>query len=249
MYRPSIPLFEEVRDILIADVALAVAFAILLSGVNSAGLPPMCRLASGVLGLLCKSSFLFYLPISFVAVSLTFILHEYMHKVVAEHYGAVAAFRRSDIGILIAIATSLLGFLMALPGATMIYATSFTKEQDGYTSLAGPLTNFAIFAIFFGIAAVSGISLTLQPTSYMGYVIVVTVFIALWLAFVNMLPVFPLDGSKVLRWNKIVYVIVIAMLFALLYIFEGGASILFSMVIVFILSLFISVFSRGILFG
>lgn len=244
MLRKHIPTSEELRDMLIADAALTVAFAILLSGANTAAVPSFCAGASGIMGLLCKSSLLFFIPIAFVGVSLSFILHEYMHKLMAQHYGAIAAFRRSDMGILIALGTSFLGFLMALPGATMIYTSSFTTEQDGYTSIVGPLTNFAVFAVFFAIY------LALPPSyqgSYLGSMVDFTMFIALWLAFVNMLPIYPLDGSKVLKWNKPVYAVLLILLFGLLYYLEGP-GILLSIAIVFILSLVLSAFSRGILF-
>src|SRR5579863_7103062 len=112
---------REVTDILIADAALTIAFAILYSGAGSANIPS-CSLATGIIKILCTSSFLYYLPIAFVAVTLSFILHEYMHKRVAQHFGAIAGFQRSDIGILITLVTSFGGFLMGLPGATVIYA-------------------------------------------------------------------------------------------------------------------------------
>ena len=123
-----LPTQAELIDLAIADVALSIAFAIVLSGFNNV---------------------LFYLPITFFAVTISFVLHEYMHKIIAQRYGAIAAFKRSDIGIVIALITSFLGFLMAMPGATMIYTNNFTKKEDGVVSLAGPLTNLIIFFIVF----------------------------------------------------------------------------------------------------
>ncbi len=238
MYRMA-PSNQELQDMIIADVALSVAFSILLSAGNTAKIS-FCSLSSGIFGTFCSNPFLFYLPISFVAVSFSFILHEYMHKRVAQHYGAIAAFKRSDLGIVIALVTSFLGFLMALPGATMIYTDKFTKRQDGITSVAGPLTNFAVFVVFYT-------GMFVFRHGYLNLLMGTTAFIALWLAFVNMLPVPPLDGSKVLRWNKPTYFIIIITVFALLILLEGLA-ILPIIAIVFVLSLIMSLFSSRILF-
>ncbi len=245
MYRMT-PVNQEIQDMLIADVALAIAFSILLSGAGSAPASSLqgCTLPSGIMAALCSNSFLFYLPIALVAVTFSFILHEYMHKRVAQRYGAIAAFQRSDMGILIALVTSFLGFLMALPGATMIYTNTFTKKQDGITSLAGPMTNFAVFAFFLVISLLLPAS---YHAGYIGAIIGTTFFISLWLAFVNMLPIYPLDGSKVLRWNKPLYALVLIIIAGLLFVFEGFA-ILESIAIVLVLSIVMSMFSRSALF-
>ncbi len=226
-YRIHIPASEEIKDMLIADAALTIGFSLILSG----------GISSGNL-----QAFLYYLPIAFVAVSLSFILHEYMHKITAQRFGAIAAFKRSDNGILITLITSALGFLIGLPGATMIYAHNFTEEQEGLVSLAGPLTNFAIFLILFIVTL-------LMPTStskYLTNAISTVLFINIWLAFVNMLPIYPLDGSKVLRWNKTVYVLTIGVVFILLYTLDP--TILGSMILVFVIAMFMSFLARNILF-
>jgi len=231
------------EDIIIADVALTIAFTIILSG--------------GVLGGFDFGLFIYLIPISFVAVSLSFILHELMHKFVAQHFGAAAGFRKSDNGIIITLASSLMGFLIGLPGATMIYASHFTKEQEGYVSLAGPLTNFVVFAVFFVIGSVvypgflGNIGTVLYPSllslnPYLQNVLDLTVFISLYLAFFNMLPIFPLDGSKVFRWNKYVYFAVIAVLFVLLVTILP--DIVYSLAFVLVVALAISLFYRRILF-
>src|SRR5271157_283736 len=105
--RESLRLSKELEDIVVADLVLSFAFTMVLSG--------------GIFGgALNTASLLDWFAISLVAVSFSFVLHEMMHKFVAQHYGAVAAFRRSDSGLMITLVTSLLGFLVGIPGATVI---------------------------------------------------------------------------------------------------------------------------------
>lgn len=223
---------------LIADAALTVAFAIIFA---KGGFGKLCS-GTGAQSVLCLNPFVYFLPISFIAVSLSFILHEYMHKRMAEHFGAIAAFKRSDTGILITLLTSLFGFLIGLPGATMIYTNTFTRKEEGLVSLAGPLTNFAVFGILFAVSLFASLS------GYAAVAIETTLYISLWLAFVNMLPVYPLDGSKVLKWNKAVYTTTLAAIFVLLYTIVPSAQLIYSMIIVIILALLFSFLYKGALF-
>ena len=227
-YVRAVQVSSEISDMLIADAALTVAFALIFTGGLSS---------------FSLSAFVYFLPISLVAVSLSFILHEYMHKKVAQHFGAMAAFKRWDSGIAITLISSLFGFLIGLPGATMIYSDRFTTEEEGYVSLAGPLTNFVVFIAFlllsvFGSGFLAG--------AYAQKMIGVTMFISVWLAFFNMLPIYPLDGSKVLRWNKGVYAVTMLTIFAFLY-YVAGASILPSLIFVLIIALAMSFMYRGIM--
>ncbi|MDE1767751.1 MAG: site-2 protease family protein [Candidatus Micrarchaeota archaeon] len=230
---------DEIKDIVIADVALAIAFAFLFTGGITNFAPDL---------------FLFFMPIALVTSSLTFVLHEYMHKIVAQRFGATAAFRRSDVGLMLTLLSGAFGFLMGLPGATMIYTNRFTREEDGYVSLAGPLTNFAIFLVFYAIfiflfKSSPYIVLTLWPSNatsvpYLELMLAFTLFISAWLAFFNMLPIYPLDGSKVFRWNKLVYFVAMAAIFIFLYSIVGPGLVI-DLVVMLIIAFFISVMFSG----
>ena len=189
---------REIQDIIIAYVVLTLAFSFIFSG--------------GIWNKQFHSSFLTLLPIAALAVALSFILHELMHKFVAQHYGAWAEFRTWPSGLMITIVSSMLGFLIGLPGATYIFSNSFTRRQNGIVSLAGPLTNVIVFLIFIVI----GLALAPKPQTYLATAIGVVTFISLWLGFFNMLPIPPLDGSKVLAWDIRVYVPVMACITLLL---------------------------------
>jgi Zn-dependent protease len=216
---------HEIKDILMADAALILAFAMDFAIQHSSG---------GYL-----HNLLYFLPISALAVSLSFILHELMHKFVAQHYGAIAGFRTSITGLLVTLATGAFGFLLGIPGATMIYTNTFTKRQNGIVSLAGPLTNFAVFGAFLAVYVIFYSSLG----PYLQSAIEFTFFISIFLAFFNMLPIYPLDGSKVLAWNKEIYIATMGLIFILLVLFAGVS--LIEIVYLIIIALFFSMFFRA----
>jgi Zn-dependent protease len=231
--RGTLSTIGEIREILLADIVLIVAFSLVRVGGIQA------FQANQAMAL---STFIYYLPMAAVGVSLSFILHEMMHKFVAQRYGAPAEFRTSLNGLGITLITGAFGFLIGIPGATVIYANNFTERENGLVSLAGPLTNFVVFAVFLGLL------LLINPSqsSYLYAVISFTIFISILLAFFNMLPIFPLDGSKVLSWNKPIYVVTIAIIFVLMYLFTGIGLITIVELIALALffSLFYKVFSR-----
>ncbi len=218
----------EIRDIIIADIVLIVAFSLTRVG--------------GITGFEAGGNtlnmFLYYLPIAAIGVSLSFILHEMMHKFVAQRYGAVAEFRTSWSGLAITLVTGAFGFLLGIPGATYIYTNSFTDKENGIVSLAGPITNLAVFAVFFGIAVIFNPA----TNSFLYSVTSFTIFISILLAFFNMLPIFPLDGSKVMRWNKPIYAVAMVSILALLVIFTSIGII--DILIIIGIALFFSLFYR-----
>lgn len=228
----SPPSVDEIKDILIADVVLIVAFSLTRTG----GLGAFQSNQS-----MAISTFLYFLPIAAIGVSLSFILHEMMHKLFAQRYGAVAEFRTSYSGLAITLITGAFGFLLGIPGATVIYSNSFTAKENGIVSLVGPLTNFVVFAAFFFMSVV----LNQAPNSYISSIISFTIFISILLAFFNMLPIFPLDGSKVLRWSKPIYVITMLIIFLLMVMFTGIG--LFNVVLLVAIALAFSLFYKVVL--
>lgn len=227
--RGGLSVSTEIFDILIADAVLIIAFSLTITG----GLGAF----SGNQGK-ALATFIYYLPIAAVGVSLSFVLHELMHKFVAQKYGAIAAFRTSWSGLAITLITGAFGFLLGIPGATMIYTNRFTDRENGIVSLAGPATNFVVFAVFLGL-----LTLINPPiTSYLYSLFTFTIFISILLAFFNMLPIFPLDGSKVLNWSKPVYAVMMAAIFFLMVEFTGIG--LISILIIVGIALVFSLFYR-----
>jgi Zn-dependent protease len=151
-----------------------------------------------------------YIVAGFIATATGFIIHEMGHKFVAIRHGYVAHFRLWTWGLLLTLFTVIAtggAFLFGAPGAVYIApAASAASYGYGYTrstrpvdeehenmiiSAAGPGINLAFALGFLGLFLVSS-----------GFLSVVGLFgfeLNVGLGSFNMLPVPPLDGSKIFR--------------------------------------------------
>ncbi|MFC1994959.1 site-2 protease family protein [Chloroflexota bacterium] len=180
---------KELRDLVISALVLALAFGIALSGGFRAFQKP------GVLVLV--------IGMSLVAVSLGFILHELGHRLIARRFGYFAEYSMSPKGLMVALGFSLFGFIFAAPGAVMIYpkatawgTSSLDRQKVGFISVAGPITNIGLAVLFLVLDDI-------QPT----LLFTLGAQINTWLALFNLIPFGPLDGAKILKWNKGIWLI------------------------------------------
>ena len=173
----------ELRDLAKAWLIISIAFAIVLS-----------REARYDFILILKNFIL-----SAVTVGVGFLLHEMGHKIVAQRYGCFAEFRADNFMLLVAVLTSFLGVVFAAPGAVMI-AGHVGKERNGKISLAGPATNLVLAILFIGLAFIF-------TEGFIARIISFGVLVNVWLGLFNLIPVWLLDGKKILKWNKLVYFI------------------------------------------
>ena len=183
---------KEFRDIVISALVLALAFGIALSGGFRAFQQP------GILVLV--------IGMSLVAVSLGFILHELGHRLIARRFGYFAEYSMSPKGLMVALGFSLFGFIFAAPGAVMIYPKavawgtgSLDRQKVGLISVAGPTTNIGLAVLFLVLDII-------QPT----LLFTLGAQINIWLALFNLIPFGPLDGAKILKWSKGIWLITIA---------------------------------------
>jgi Zn-dependent protease len=181
---------RELRDLAVAWLVLSVAFtafyfrAPLLALFNGRE----AEQALGALGL--------GVAVSVVTVGVGFLLHELAHKVIAVRFGQIAEFRADYNMLFLALMAGFAGFLFAAPGA-VYHRGRITKREQGLIALAGPVTNVALAVVF--------APLLLFGPGILGVVGALGVGINLLLAGFNMIPFGPLDGKKVLAWNKVVY--------------------------------------------
>ena len=179
---------RERNDLIISWLTVSFAFAWMGTGIfSTAGAEEFTRRAI----------------IMLVAVGTGFILHELAHKYVAINYGAHAEFRAWRNGLLLAIGLAIISegsFVFAAPGAVYVFGRSITVKQNGIISLAGPVTNI-IIAFIFGMLFV-----LLSPLGLLKEILISGMYVNFFLAAFNMIPIFPLDGSKVLTWNAIAWI-------------------------------------------
>lgn len=136
-----------------------------------------------------------------------FALHEIGHKITAQHFGHWSEFRFSIPGLVLTLIVSALGFLLGAPGATWHTATS--PKENGKISAAGPLVNIVI-----GVIAWPFSSQYQQGNDFAVVADGVLLFNAILAGF-NLIPLGALDGRKVLRWNPVVYAILVALVVGL----------------------------------
>lgn len=194
---------REIQDIIIAWITLSIAFSLTISGSET-----------------------YAILVSLLLSGSAFVLHELSHKFVGQHFGRAAEFhlwwQGVALGLGMALATYLLlgshyVFFFAAPGAVYVapllgqyYGERVqwrVTKGEGLISLAGPLMNLALGASFKALA--------LLPTP-VAPAFAEASSINIFLGFFNMLPVPPLDGSKVLLWNRGVWVAIVLVLLVLL---------------------------------
>jgi len=177
----------EIRDIIISVIALIIIFSwkpFPNFGIN-----------------------LSLIPYFVVIVIVAFLLHEMAHKFMARKFKMVAFYKMWPQGILFGLIFMILGLKFVAPGAVVVHPYRFgrwgfrrpTPEiasgEMGLIALAGPAVNL-FFALIFSL--------------FDGFLFTQLTFINAWLALFNLLPIPPLDGSKVLLWKPWVWMFSIA---------------------------------------
>jgi Zn-dependent protease len=151
------------------------------------------------------------LPLSFLAIATAFVCHEIAHKYMGQKYGYWSEFRMFPQGLLFALFLGVaVGIVFAAPGAVQIFGNP-TREESGKMAAAGPATNLAI----------SGVSTLLffSSSGYLGYLFFFIAYINAFLAFFNLLPFGPLDGMKIFRWKKEVWILLLIISISMFIIF------------------------------
>jgi Zn-dependent protease len=131
-----------------------------------------------------------------VMFTVSFLMHEIAHKVVAQKYGLWAEFRLTLIGAALTLLSVMSPFFKVIaPGAVMV-AGSTDRRIAGRTSIAGPITNIIL-------AMALLVALFILP-DYFRMLAPITAFNA-WITLINLIPFGILDGFKVFTWNKKVW--------------------------------------------
>ncbi len=182
---------RELRDLVISALLLALAFGLAFSGGFRALSYPGILISMFLLAL--------------VGVSAGFVLHELGHRFVARRFGCFAEYKMWTTGLVVAIMCSFFGFVFAAPGAVMIHTgvdlegrPTLNKQRLGIISIAGPSMNICLAIVFI-----------LLNGLYPSLVFSLGARINTWLALFNLIPFGPLDGAKIMSWDKKVWLVAI----------------------------------------
>lgn len=191
---------QEILDILISMIVLTVAFMVLY---RDNLILDILDYHFGETG-----KWVMIFVICLVLVVFSFLLHEFGHKFTAQKYGMWSEFRMYPMGLVLTLVTSIIGFLFAAPGAVYIQGYA-DREKNGKISMAGPIVNIVIAAVaIVAVLAMNDSPYWMNDTSLL--VILILVMLASlnsFLAFFNLLPIGPLDGGKILGWNKMIWAV------------------------------------------
>ncbi len=201
----------EIRQLGIAILALSAAFTVVTLNPIFGGILNLDLFSNPFVGIV------FFFLAALVSVASGVGLHEIMHKVTANRYGHWAEFRYSRQGLLMAFLFAFLGFIFGAPGATYI-AGMVTPEQNGKISAAGPLTNIVLGLGFLGLLFALAPAAQTVYIAFLAFVLLeYAASVNLILAGFNLIPLMPLDGAKVWRWNKGIYAGLVLVVLVLLF--------------------------------
>jgi len=147
-----------------------------------------------------------YLLLAVVA-SIAVIPHEYAHKLVAIKMGCISRYVLDPVGLIITLISAIpyIPFKIIAPGYTLVsiirYDPHYVKRLNGIVSFAGPLTNVFISALSLSILVFLHRFNVSIINPYILVFLKLNAYWNSWVALFNLLPIPPLDGSKVITWK------------------------------------------------
>jgi Zn-dependent protease len=146
----------------------------------------------------------FGLGLAFLGIFTAFFFHEISHKFMAQKFGLWAEYRMFSQGLILALIFGIFTpFVFAAPGAVMFMGGA-REHETGRIAMSGPLINIII----------AGVTYILYMFVFFESAILAPIFaficsINAFIAFFNLLPIGPLDGVKILRWNATVWILML----------------------------------------
>lgn len=194
---------QEIRDMFLASAGVGLAFAIMFFAEGD----PVAFLTSPrvVPGFVAAAAL--------TAASL--IPRVMAQRSTARVFEAYAEFQLWRPGVVIAVLTSFLGWAVAIPGGIRMYQVPgerygrhelhLTPKDIGRVGLVGPWLNIALAVIFASFATAATLPL------YGADLLTVGSKLNAVLALAAMVPVHPMDGYKVLRYNEVLWFLTVGL--------------------------------------
>ena len=141
-----------------------------------------------------------------------FLFHELGHRQVAKHFKFPTKFRLLTYGMILTTVSFLTATLSimttisipspALPGAVVVLGLEKVSKETGLCKAAGPIVNLVYGVILLIISFL--IPRSLYPFNYL---ICIAAGFNFTLGGFNMIPIGILDGQNILKWSKVVYIL------------------------------------------
>ena len=156
--------------------------------------------------------------VSIVLVGTAFLPHELAHKFVAIRKGQFARYILWVRGLMFTLLTMVIGIGLIVPGFVAIVPMKrqMDKKDLGLVAFAGPAINAIIgtIALIFGLLSHYSVLILPPLLASPNIFILVAQFNGL-IALFNCIPVWQLDGKKILNWNKAAFFALVAVNLAL----------------------------------
>lgn len=190
---------------------------------------------------------------SALIVGLAFLVHEGSHRYFALLVGLKPEYKAWVFGLVLALIITFLSrgeLIFLAPGGIIIhhlaglrlgrYRYGMQMRTFGWIAAAGPLANI-VLAVFFKLMLL----LPLNPV-----LINKAIYINVWLAVFNMLPIPPLDGSKMFYSSRATYALlmgfIIAIAVLLSYVSITLSLILSAIIAIIVLIIYWAVFEKPV---
>ena len=154
----------------------------------------------------------FYRSPLMISILIAFIVHELAHRQVSRAYGLRSEFVAYIPGLLLTLVSGFLPVVILAPGYVRTYAWGVVPNyrRAVLASVAsGPASNIAI-------AIGSALLANLVGSPWTHRLLENLVWINAWIAFFNLLPFPPLDGSKIVQLDRRLWTVLFIASLALL---------------------------------
>lgn len=203
---------QEIRDIVISSVVLGFSFTLAFFGEGDR------------FSFLFQPQFIAYFLPTTVVILASITAKDVSQKNVARALESHSFYKLWTPGTILAILSSFLGFVIAAVGGIQVgteyserhgrWRINLTPKQMGILATMGPLVYMAVSLGFLMLSPIS-------PTIASQNLFMVASEINITMAIFSMIPISPLDGEKVARWNLIIWSFLLFMSLAVLAMLKG----------------------------